>query len=168
MSTVAASSHKIVPCLWCNFNAEEAVAFYLDVFQDARVLSTSRYPDSMPGVGGKALMIEFELAGAKLQALNAGPNHPFTDAISLSVDCEDQAEVDALWSKLTADGGSPGPCGWLKDRFGVSWQIVPRGMGALIGDPDAGRASRAMQAMMGMTKIDIAAVARAADEAPAA
>jgi predicted 3-demethylubiquinone-9 3-methyltransferase (glyoxalase superfamily) len=163
-----AGNPKIVPCLWCDFNAEEMVAFYLDVFQDARVLASSRYPESMPGVGGKALMIEFELAGAKLQALNAGPNHPFTDAISLSVACEDQAEVDRLWARLTADGGSPGPCGWLKDRFGLSWQIVPPGMGALLGDPDPERAGRAMRAMMGMSKIDVAAIRRAADgEAPA-
>ena len=163
MSAIVAGSPKIVPCLWFDFNAEEAVAFYLDVFKDGRVLESSRYPESMPGVGGKALLIEFEVAGAKLQALNAGPQFPFTEAVSLSVDCEDQAEVDALWSRLTADGGSPGRCGWLKDRFGLSWQIVPRGMAALLGDPDPERASRAMQAMMTMDRIDIAAVARAAD-----
>ena len=163
MSAVAAPTPKITPCLWCDFNAEEMVAFYLDVFEDARVLTSSRYPESMPGVGGKALMIEFEVAGTKLQALNAGPQFPYTEAISLSVDCADQAEVDACWRKLTADGGSPGRCGWLKDRFGVSWQIVPRGMGALLTDPDPGRASRAMEAMMGMSKIDVDAIRRAAD-----
>ena len=154
---------KIRPCLWFNFNAEEAVDFYVSVFKDAKVLKTSRYPDAIPNLAGKVLVMEFELAGQRLQALNAGPNFPFTEAISLSVDCEDQAEVDRLWTTLTADGGSEGQCGWLKDKFGLSWQIVPRGMEALISDPDPARSSRAMQAMMTMRKIDLAAIQRAAD-----
>jgi predicted 3-demethylubiquinone-9 3-methyltransferase (glyoxalase superfamily) len=153
---------KVKPCLWFNFNAEEAVNFYASVFTDSKILDVSRYGDAMPELAGKVLVMEFELEGQRLQALNAGPQFPFTEAISLSVDCQDQAEVDYYWSKLS-EGGSEGRCGWLKDRFGLSWQIVPHEMGALLSDPDQGRATRAMQAMMTMNKIDIGAIKRAAD-----
>ena len=163
MSTIA--TPKLQPCLWFNFDAEEAVDFWLSVFKDGKVLHTSRYPDAMPGAAGKVMVIEFELAGQRMQALNAGPQFPFTEAISLSVDCADQAEVDELWAKLTADGGQESMCGWLKDKFGMNWQIVPRGMGELVGSPDPARASRARQAMMTMRKLDIAAIRRAADAA---
>lgn len=152
---------KITPCLWFNFNAEEAVNYYLSIFKNAKILSISRYGDAMPDLKGKVLTISFELEGQQFQALNAGPQFPFTEAISLSVDCADQAEVDRLWSQLSA-GGSPSQCGWLKDKFGLSWQIVPRALITLLNDPDAAKAARVMQAMMTMSKIDIARLQHAA------
>jgi predicted 3-demethylubiquinone-9 3-methyltransferase (glyoxalase superfamily) len=147
---------KITPCLWFNFNAEEAVNHYLGIFKRSKILETLHYDDNMPELKGKVLVIDFELEGQRFQALNGGPQFPFTEAISLSVDCETQAEVDALWDKLIADGGSPSQCGWLKDKFGVSWQIVPRALVTMLRDPDAAKASRVMQAMLTMGKIDIA------------
>jgi predicted 3-demethylubiquinone-9 3-methyltransferase (glyoxalase superfamily) len=152
---------KISPCLWFNFNAEEAVAHYLRIFKRSRVVRTLRYGKEQPELAGKVLMIEFELEGRSLQALNGGPQFQFNEAISLSVACDSQAEVDDLWAKLIAGGGSPSACGWLKDRFGVSWQIVPPRLIAMLADPDAQKAMRAMQAMMTMSKIDIAAVEKA-------
>lgn len=154
---------KIVPCLWFDFNAEEAVNHYLSIFRDGRILDVMHYGDATLKLKGKVLMIQFELQGQQFQALNAGPQFPFTEAISLSVDCEDQQEVDRLWNALSA-GGSTGQCSWLKDKFGVSWQIVPHGLLELLNDPDKNKAARAMQAMMQMTKIDIAEVKRAAGE----
>lgn len=156
---------KIIPCLWFDFNAAEAVAFYLRTFGDGRILRTSHYGDAVPQHRGKVLLIEFELFGRRYQALNAGPQHPFTPAVSLSVDCDDQAEVDRLWAALTADGGGEVACGWLTDRFGLSWQIVPRGMIEMITHADAAKAQRANQAMFTMTKLDLAAVRRAFDGA---
>lgn len=146
---------KITPCLWFNFNAEEAVNFYVSVFKNSKVHSIMRYGDAHPELKGKALVISFELEGMQYQALNAGPQHPFTEAISLSVDCADQAEVDYLWDRLV-DGGTPSQCSWLKDKFGLSWQIVPRRLAVLLNDPDPVKATRVMQAMMQMTKIDVA------------
>jgi predicted 3-demethylubiquinone-9 3-methyltransferase (glyoxalase superfamily) len=154
-------SDKITPCLWFDFNAEEAVAFYLRTFGNGRILRTSHYGDAMPQHRGKVMLIEFELFGRRYQALNGGPHFRFSEALSLSVDCEDQAEVDRLWAALTADGGSEAPCDWLKDHFGLSWQIVPRGMIEM--HADAAKAQRAAEAMFTMTKIDIAAVRRAFD-----
>lgn len=153
---------KITPCLWFNFNAEEAVAHYLSIFKHGRILEVSHYGDAVPEHKGKVMTIRFELEGQSLLALNAGPNFPFTEAISLMVDCEDQAEIDELWSKLSA-GGSEGPCGWLKDKFGLSWQIAPRDIIQMYTGPDADAATRAMRAMMTMKKLDIAAL-RAAFE----
>lgn len=158
-----ATPAKITPCLWFNFNAEEAVNHYLGIFKRGRILETSRYDASMPEHAGKVLMMVFEIEGQRLQALNGGPQFPFTEAVSLSVTCEDQDEVDHLWSRLTADGGRESPCGWLKDKYGLSWQIVPRQLVALLTHPDKAGATRAMNAMLGMRKIEIAAVQRAFD-----
>jgi predicted 3-demethylubiquinone-9 3-methyltransferase (glyoxalase superfamily) len=155
---------KITPCLWFNFNAEEAVKHYLGIFRNARIVETSYYGDAMPDLKGRVLMIAFELEGQAFQALNGGPTFPFTEAISLSVDCESQREVDALWSKLSA-GGSEGRCGWLKDKFGVSWQIVPRVLVDMLNDKDPARAARVMGAMLTMGKIDIARLQKAYEQA---
>jgi len=149
---------KLTPCLWFNFNAEEAVHHYMSIFKNGKVLDVSRYGDAMPALAGKVLTMRFELEGQEFQALNGGPQFPFTEAISISVDCADQAEVDALWAKLTAGGGSPGQCGWLKDKFGLSWQIVPSALVQMLNDPDATKSQRVMGAMMQMQKIDIAAL----------
>jgi len=148
---------KLTPCLWFNFNAEEAVEHYLGIFKNGKVLELSRYGDAMPQLKGKVLTMRFELEGQEFLALNAGPQFPFTEAISISVDCADQAEVDRLWSRL-CEGGAPSHCGWLKDKFGLSWQIVPRQLVQLLKDPDPAKAQRVMGAMMQMSKIDIAAL----------
>ncbi|MEJ1095563.1 MULTISPECIES: VOC family protein [unclassified Pseudoxanthomonas] len=153
---------KIIPCLWFNFNAEEAVDHYLSIFKDGRILEVSHYGDAVPAHKGKVMTIRFEIEGQSLLGLNAGPNFPFTEAISLMVGCDDQAEIDELWSKLSA-GGSEGPCGWLKDKFGLSWQIYPRQIIEMYNSPDRDAAARTMQAMMQMKRLDIAAL-RAAYE----
>ncbi len=157
---------KITPCLWFNGEAEEAANFYVSIFPDASIESIARYGAGSRFPADTALMVQFRLAGQGFQALNGGPEYSFTPAISLSTACQDAAEVDHLWNALTADGGEEGRCGWLKDRFGVSWQIVPDGLGALLSDPDRARAQRATQAMMGMNKLDLAAMRAAADGAP--
>ena len=157
---------KITPCLWFNGEAEEAAHFYVSIFPDASIESITRYGAGSRFPAGTALMVQFRLAGQRFQALNGGLEYSFTPAISLSTACKGAAEVDHLWNALTADGGEEGRCGWLKDRFGVSWQIVPDGLGALLSDPDRARAQRATQAMMGMKKLNIAAMRAAADGAP--
>ena len=155
---------KIKPCLWFNGQAEEAANFYVDLFPDSRINNVARSPAETPsGPEGMVLTIDFTLAGEDFQGLNGGPDYKFNEAISFSVDCADQAEVDRLWDALTANGGEPGPCGWLKDRWGVSWQIVPRRLGELLGDADPDRSRRAMEAMLKMGKIDIAGLEAAAD-----
>ncbi|WP_326595130.1 VOC family protein [Streptomyces sp. NBC_01803] len=146
---------KITTFLWFNNQAEEAVELYTSVFDDARVIDIQRYGEAGPGPVDSVMTITFELPGQRFIALNGGPEFSFTEAISLSVDCADQEEVDTLWAKLTEGGGEEGPCGWLKDRFGLSWQIVPRALHELIGDPDKAKASRVMSAMLGMKKIEI-------------
>jgi predicted 3-demethylubiquinone-9 3-methyltransferase (glyoxalase superfamily) len=151
---------KITPCFWFNFNAEEAVNHYLNIFKRARIFEISRYSDAVPALSGKVLVIRFEIEGQRFQALKGGPQFPLTEAISLSVDCVDQAEVDDLWARLS-EGGSAGQCGWLKDKFGLSWQIVPRALVTMLTDPDADRTARVMQAMMTMRKIDIARLQQA-------
>jgi predicted 3-demethylubiquinone-9 3-methyltransferase (glyoxalase superfamily) len=143
---------KITPFLWFDTQAEEAARFYVSVFKNSKIGQISR------GEGGRVMVIGFELDGLKFTALNGGPLYEFTEAISLQVDCADQAEIDDLWNKLTADGGEPGRCGWLKDRFGLSWQIVPADMGQLVGGDDPAKARQAMKAMMQMGKLDIAAL----------
>jgi predicted 3-demethylubiquinone-9 3-methyltransferase (glyoxalase superfamily) len=145
---------KITPCLWFDGRAEEAAAFYASIFPDAAVTKVT------PGPGGGALVVEFRLAGMHFLALTGGPQFPFNEAISLSIDCGSQAEIDDLWAKLSA-GGSPGQCGWLKDRYGVSWQVVPSVLPKLLADP--AKAGRVMHALMGMTKLDIKALQDAAD-----
>jgi predicted 3-demethylubiquinone-9 3-methyltransferase (glyoxalase superfamily) len=145
---------KITPCLWFNFNAEEAVNHYLSIFKNGKILEVSHYGDAMPQHKGKVMILLFEIEGQQFQALNGGAEFPFTEAISLSVDCETQEEVDELWSKLSA-GGSESQCGWLKDKFGLSWQIVPRTLVEMLQDKDCDRVTRVMQAMFTMSKIDV-------------
>ncbi|HEX2221455.1 MAG TPA: VOC family protein [Candidatus Limnocylindria bacterium] len=157
---------KITPCLWFDGKAEEAANFYVTLLPDSRVDKVWRSPADTPsGPAGMVLTVDFTLAGQPFQGLNGGPDFRFNEAISFVIDCEDQAEVDRLWDALTAEGGEPGPCGWLKDRFGVSWQIVPRRLNELVGDPDPDRARRAMEAMLQMGKIEVAELERAADAA---
>lgn len=152
---------KITTFLWYDDQAEQAANQYVGLFDDSRVVDTRYYGQAGPGPAGSVMMVVFELGGQRLMALNGGPHHRFTEAVSLYVDCADQAEVDRLWSSLS-EGGEEGPCGWLKDRYGLSWQIVPRRLPQLLADPDPAVAGRAMQAMMGMKKIDVAAVEAAA------
>jgi predicted 3-demethylubiquinone-9 3-methyltransferase (glyoxalase superfamily) len=152
---------KITPFLWFDTEAEEAAAFYTSLFEGSRVGAVSRYGEGSPGEPGRVMTVEFELAGQTYVALNGGPEFPFTEAVSLQVSCEDQAEVDRLWDALT-EGGAESQCGWLKDRYGLSWQIVPTRLHELLGDPDPGRSQRAMQAMLGMKKLDVAALEAAA------
>lgn len=158
---------KITPCLWFDGNAEEAARFYASLLPDSRVESVNRSPADNPSTPeGAVLVVEFTVAGQRFIGLNGGPQFPFTEAVSFAITCEDQAEVDRLWDALTANGGMPSQCGWLKDRFGLSWQIVPRALIELMKSPDPARGRRAMQAMLTMTKIDIAAIQRAADGLP--
>ncbi len=156
---------KIAPCLWFNGQAEDAANFYVSLFTDAAITQISRYGAGAPFPAGTALVVEFTLAGARYQAINGGPQYQFSPAISLSIACKDAAEIDHFWTALTENGGSEVRCGWLIDRFGVSWQVVPDGLGALLSAPDPARRNRAMQAMMGMTKLDLAAMRAAADRA---
>ncbi len=158
---------KIAPCLWFDGQAEAAANLYVSLFPESAIVSVSRYGENAPFPPGTALMVEFTLAGQRFQALNGGPHYTLTEAISFSIACRDAAEVDYYWNGLLADGGKESRCGWLKDRFGVSWQVVPDGLGALLGDADPDRAGRAMQAMMAMKKLDLAAMRAAADGEPA-
>jgi predicted 3-demethylubiquinone-9 3-methyltransferase (glyoxalase superfamily) len=146
---------KITPCLWYDNQAEEAVEFYVSLFKNSKITNISRYSDAGPGVPGSVMVVAFQLGGLDFIALNGGPVFHFTEAISLSVDCESQAEVDTLWEKLS-EGGEKSQCGWLKDRYGLSWQIVPREMVQMMSDPDPVKAQRVTQAMLQMTKLDIA------------
>ena len=154
---------KVAPCLWFAREAAEAAEFYVSMIPDSRIRHVQRNgPGSPVGKEGSALVVDFVLGGQTFMALNGGPPDNFTHAVSFKIDCVDQAEVDRLWEGLGA-GGSPGQCGWLKDRYGVSWQIVPTEMPAILGDPDPAKAQRAMKAMLGMTKLDIAALKKARD-----
>jgi predicted 3-demethylubiquinone-9 3-methyltransferase (glyoxalase superfamily) len=155
---------KITPCLWFDTEGEEAANFYTSIFKNSRVLQVSRYGSAGPRPEGMVMVVTFELAGQQFVALNGGPEFTFNEAISFQVNCESQDEVDEFWTKLS-EGGEEGPCGWLKDRYGVSWQIVPTVLEELVRDPDPQRAQRAMKAMLGMKKLDIAELQRAADEA---
>jgi predicted 3-demethylubiquinone-9 3-methyltransferase (glyoxalase superfamily) len=152
----------VIPFLWFDNDAEAAITFYTGLIPDSEVVSISRYPDGVPGMGGKVMHAHFRLGGRDHYAMDAGPQFPFTEAISLYVSCADQAEVDRYWDALTADGGQEQPCGWLKDRWGLSWQIVPDRLIELIRHPDPARAHRAVQAMLTMRRIDIAALEAAA------
>lgn len=160
--TVAVAT-KIKPCLWFDGRAEEAANLYVSLFPDSAIGMVSRWGEGGPYPAGTALMVEFTLSGQRFQALNGGAEHKPTSALSLSIDCETEAEVDHYWNALVADGGEEGRCGWLTDRFGFSWQVVPRGLGALMGDPDRARAGRASRAMMAMRKLDLSAMRAAAD-----
>jgi predicted 3-demethylubiquinone-9 3-methyltransferase (glyoxalase superfamily) len=155
-----ASPQKITPFLWFDNDAEAAMAHYTSIFENSRVLSVTRNGKGGPGPEGSVLVGSFELDGVRFSALNGGPVFKFTEAISMVVDCESQQEVDHFWSRL-CEGGTPSQCGWLKDKFGLSWQIVPRLLVELLQDPDPAKAQRVMGAMMQMGKIDIAALQRA-------
>ncbi|MGE0354346.1 MAG: VOC family protein [Gemmatimonadales bacterium] len=152
--------HKITPFLWYDGSAEEAVELYTSTFDDSRIVSVSRIGGGGKGEG-QVMSITFELAGQRFIALNGGPKYKFTAAVSLFVSCETQEEVDRYWNKLLSGGGKPTACGWLEDRFGLSWQIIPTVLMELIGDANRERADRAMQAMLGMQKLDIAALKKA-------
>jgi len=148
---------KITPFLWFDTQAEEAMNFYVSIFKNSKVGGVSRGPD------GRAFTVSFELDGQEFMGLNAGPEFKFNEAVSMYVDCEDQAEVDYFWNKLTADGGEESMCGWLKDKYGLSWQIVPKQLGELMGDPDPEKSQRVMQAMLKMQKIIVADLQKAHD-----
>ncbi len=149
--------HKIHPFLWFDGQALEAAELYCSLFPNSKILGVVRYPPGSPGgMEGKVMTVEFELDGLRYSALNGGPNFKFTEAVSFVIDCEDQAEVDHYWHGLIAGGGAPSQCAWLKDRFGLSWQVVPRALPRLMGDPDPARAQRVVQAMLKMSKIVVA------------
>lgn len=154
---------KITPFLWFASEAEEAANYYTSIFKNSRITDIQRFGDGAPLPAGTVMTVSFELEGVPFVALNGGTGIAHTEAISFAVDCADQAEVDHLWDRLTENGGEPGPCGWLKDRYGMSWQIVPRRLTELLGDPDPGRAQRAVTAMLGMGKLDVAQLEAAAD-----
>jgi len=154
--------HKLTPCLWFDTQGEEAANLYTSLFPNSRIVNVSYYGEAGPRPAGTVLTVEFELDGEPFLALNGGPEYQFTEAISYQVACEDQAEVDYYWNNLSA-GGEAGPCGWLKDKFGMSWQVVPTVLPKLLADPDRVKAERAMKAMMSMGKLDVAALQRAFD-----
>jgi len=160
---------RITPSLWFDTEAEQAAEFYCSVFKSSRVVSKARYPDDTVGKAGMVMTVEWELDGQRFIGINGGDQFKFSEAVSFQVNCADQDEVDYYWEKLS-DGGEEGPCGWLKDKFGLSWQVVPEGMDEMFSDPDPERSRRAFRAMMKMSKLDIAALQRAADgeEVPAA
>lgn len=153
----------IIPCLWFAGQAEEAARFYVSVFPNSRILSVNPAPEGTPGTPGDVLTVEFELDGTRFTGLNGGPRFRFDESISFQIDTTDQAETDHYWDALIADGGEESVCGWLKDRYGLSWQVVPHQLTELMTDADPARASRAMQAMLQMRRIDIAAIEAAAD-----
>jgi predicted 3-demethylubiquinone-9 3-methyltransferase (glyoxalase superfamily) len=153
---------KIVPCLWYDGDAEAAANFYVSLFPDSRVDAVHRSPSDYPsGSAGDVLTVQFTLAGRHYLGLNGGPEFPFTEAVSFQIDCDDQAEVDRIWDAILAGGGKASQCGWISDRWGLSWQVTPRRLTQMIADPDRAAAQRAMQAMMTMVKIDVAALEKA-------
>jgi predicted 3-demethylubiquinone-9 3-methyltransferase (glyoxalase superfamily) len=155
-----AKMQKINPFLWFDDQAEEAAAFYTSLFDNSKILNVSHYGEAGPGEAGSVMTVSFELDGQRFIALNGGPRFSFTEAISFLVNCETQEEVDELWEKLS-EGGEKGPCGWLKDRYGLSWQIVPTALGELMSDPDPEKSQRVMKAMLQMSKIEIEPLRRA-------
>ncbi|WP_432250488.1 VOC family protein [Streptomyces sanyensis] len=154
----------ITPNLWFDTRGKEAAEFYVSVFPNSRITHVSHYGEAGPRAAGTVLTVDFELDGKPFTAINGGPEFTFDEAVSFLVDCADQAEVDYYWTRLS-EGGKEGPCGWVKDRYGLSWQIVPAALGELLADPDPARAQRAMAAMLGMSKLDVAALRAAADAA---
>jgi len=154
------TDRALVTCLWFDTQAEEAATFYTGVFKEAKLGAVHRHTEAGPGPAGSVLLVEFELNGQKFSALNGGPQFTFNEAISIMVPCADQAEVDYYWDRLS-DGGQEIACGWLKDRYGLCWQIVPGVFFEMVADPDPGKVNRVMQAMMGMTKFDIAGLEKA-------
>jgi len=153
---------KISPLLWFDSNAEEAANFYVSIFKDSKILKIARYGEAGPGPAGSVMVVNFQIEGQDFTALNGGPVFKFTEAISFVISCQTQEEVDHYWNKLTADGGQESQCGWLKDKYGLSWQVTPTILGELLADKDQKKAQRVMQAMLQMKKIDIAALKRAA------
>ena len=156
-------SRKFTPNLWFDGNAEEAADFYCSVFPNSHVVGKSHYTESSPGETGAVMTVDFELDGQRFTGINGGPQFKFSEAISFLINCSDQEEVDHYWDKLVEGGGETGPCGWLKDRFGVSWQVVPEGMEEVFAEGDEERTDRVMKAMLQMTKLDVAELRRAAD-----
>jgi predicted 3-demethylubiquinone-9 3-methyltransferase (glyoxalase superfamily) len=157
---------KITPNLWFDTEAEEAADFYTSVFKDSRIVTKTHYTEGAPREAGMVMTVEWELNGQRFVGINGGPQFEFDEAVSFQITCEDQDEVDYYWEKLS-EGGSEGQCGWLKDRFGLSWQVVPAGIEEVFADSDPQRAERAMKAMLEMSKLDIAALRSAADGVPA-
>ena len=157
---------KITPNLWFDTEAEEAARFYTSVFNNSRIVNVTHYTQAGPRPAGTVMTVEWELEGQRFVGINGGPEFKFDEAVSFAITCETQEEIDYYWERLS-DGGQEGPCGWLKDRFGLSWQVVPTGMDEVFADPDPERARRAMEAMLRMSKIDIAALRSAADGVPA-
>jgi predicted 3-demethylubiquinone-9 3-methyltransferase (glyoxalase superfamily) len=155
---------KISPFLWFDGQAEQATEFYVSIFKNSKILNVSRYGEAGPGPKGSVMTVEFELEGQTFVALNGGPEFKFNESVSFVVNCETQEEVDYFWEKLSADGGEKSRCGWLKDKFGLSWQVTPRILMELLLDKDEAKSQRAMKAMMEMDKIDIAALKRAAEQ----
>jgi predicted 3-demethylubiquinone-9 3-methyltransferase (glyoxalase superfamily) len=151
---------RITPFLWFDRDAEDAARFYTSIFGNSKIVSLSRYGDAGPGPEGSVMVVVFELAGQRFMALNGGPQFKFTEAVSFLVDCETQRDVDELWSRLS-DGGATGRCGWLKDKFGLSWQIVPTALGRMMADKDPAKSRRVMEAMLQMDKLDIARLQQA-------
>jgi predicted 3-demethylubiquinone-9 3-methyltransferase (glyoxalase superfamily) len=156
------ASQKITPFLWFDHQAEAAAQFYTSIFKNSKILQVSRYNDAGPGPKGSVMVVNFQLAGQEFTALNGGPRFTFSEAFSFVVNCENQNEIDEYWSKLTADGGQESMCGWLKDKFGFSWQIVPTELGKLMSAKDPQTASRVMAALLKMRKLDIAKLKAAA------
>lgn len=155
---------QITPNLWFNDNAEEAAEFYCSVFPNSRILNILRYTEAGPGPEGSVVTVEWELDGTKFMGINGGPHFTFNEAVSFAVECVDQAESDRYWDALLADGGQESQCGWLKDRFGVSWQVYPVELNQLVGDPDPGRAARATAAMLKQSRIDLAEIRAAVED----
>jgi predicted 3-demethylubiquinone-9 3-methyltransferase (glyoxalase superfamily) len=158
---------RITPNLWFDTEAEEAANYYISVFKNSRITAVTHYTDAGPRPAGEVMTVEWELDGQKFVGINGGPMFKFSEAVSFQIDCDTQEDIDYYWERL-ADGGEEGPCGWLKDRYGLSWQVVPTGMDELFADPDKSRATRAMEAMLKMGKLDIATLRNAADGVPAA
>jgi predicted 3-demethylubiquinone-9 3-methyltransferase (glyoxalase superfamily) len=154
---------SITPNLWFDTEAEDAAEFYVSIFPNSRIVNVSHYGDAVPSKAGTVLTVDWELDGKRFTGINGGPQFKFDEAVSFSISCEDQDEVDYYWEKLLADGGEESQCGWLKDRFGLSWQILPRRLMELLSDPDRERSQRAMAAMLEMKKLDIAGLERAAE-----
>jgi predicted 3-demethylubiquinone-9 3-methyltransferase (glyoxalase superfamily) len=160
-------SSKIKPFLWFDTEAEEAAEFYTSIFENSRIVHVARYTEAGPRPAGMVMTVEFELDGQRIIGINGGPQFKFDEAVSLMINCETQQEIDYYWERLT-EGGEESQCGWLKDRYGLSWQVVPTGMDEVFSDPDPERARRAMEALLKMRKLDIAALRSAADGVPAA
>ena len=156
---------KITPNLWFDTEAEEAAAFYISVFPNSRIVNVARYTEAGPRPAGMVMTIEFELDGQRFIGINGGPQFTFDEAVSFQINCETQDDVDYYWERLS-EGGEEGPCGWLKDKYGLSWQVTPTGMDELFADPDPKKAERAMKAMLGMSKLDLAALRSAAEGVP--